>query len=857
MKRIVLNILLVSLFIQVNGQVNLEKELQKKLQGKTNFQEIKHLTLDYLNNQTIKKSNEKAARQQNKNLKHLNRKFWIDEFYIGQDGKYPNRAQIDYEAVTKLNKESNKKSNVAQSNPWILEGPIDIVNNIDGLGDRFDGIGRMDHIAFHPTNSNIMWAGSPVGGLFKTTNQGTSWFPLTTYLPALGVAGIVVHPNNANIIYVISGDTNSGDGNNFGLSNQGVFKTTDGGSTWAPVGLVGSRLRDVIIHPTNPSILLVAADNGIWRTSNSGATWTRVFSSHFITDIEFKKGSPSVVFAVSNDNYFRSTNTGASFSEITISGLTNAGGNRMVIGTTKDNPNRIYLFSGPTIDDNGDGDPDRFQGFYSSNNGGASFSLVTQTPVLFIQRAGRDVLQSGYDIAIAINPNDQNDIYVGGLVVWNSKNGGVTWTQVSRYYNAQLDYMHPDMHDLEFNPVTNSLFVANDGGIYKQSDTDDDDWFDLFYGLSAATFYKFEWEDDGGDIWGGTQDNGVLVQDSGSDFFHYTGGDGYDVMTDHPYLVDNGESNDVFWSVNKSIGTDGLGSDRSVPGNTEFFANLAMSPVDEDDIYAGYSHGLYYSTNSGSDWSQISSLPANWCISTCRSNVNIVYYAGHNNAWGTRLSKRNGSSNSGITTALVNAGYSTNLKITDIDVSRTDHNKMYVSIGGTNANSKVFFTNNGGISFNNLTHDLPNVPIFCVKTDELTGIYAGTSIGVYYLPFGSNHWQPFYNGLPNVAVTEIELAPGVPPYNKVYASTYGRGIWSTDTYDNCVNSLTKTGNVQGQQFFEAGTLLTSTQVLSGGQYTELKLNSGNRIRLLPGFHAPTGHYMKTYLEGCGGDVLDN
>jgi len=210
-----------------------------------------------------------------------------------------------------------------------------------------------------------------------------------------------------------------------------------------------------------------------------------------------------------------------------------------------------------------------------------------------------------------------------------------------------------------------------------------------------------------------------------------------------------------------------------------------------------------------------------------------------------------------LTSNLVAAGYNISVPITGIDVSRTNHNLFYVSTGGTSEDSKVFVSSNGGSSFTNLSYDLPNVPVFCVKTDEEGGIYAGTSIGVYYLPFGSVNWQPFYNGLPTVPVTEIELGPGNPPYNKVYACTFGRGIWITDTYDSCFAYLTKTGDVYGQEFYEASIELSSTQILKGGGSTELELNSGNRIKLKPGFHAPSGYFMKTYLEGCDGDVIGN
>ncbi len=874
MKKIILLLLLGLLSTTIWSQIDLDDELQKKLKGKTNFQEIKQISLDHYNQLsiTVNPSDKSQTKHVNKQLKHLNRKFWIDEFYLNADGTPGNRAKIDYDAVVKL-KVQDKNLKSAQPNPWVLEGPLNITTSSLGV---VDGIGRFDHIAFHPTDANIMWAGSPLGGLFKTVNGGSSWVPLTSYLPSLGVAGIAINPNNPNIIYVMSGSTNDGpvffSSTNYGQGNNGVFKSSDGGMTWSQSGLNGRIGRDILIHPSNPNIILAATGSGVYRSTNAGASWTQSNLLGDVRDIKYKPGNPNVVYAVRVNRFFKSTDGGLNFSEKTNAELNAVPNGRIVIGTTIDNPNRVYLFSGPNIDDNNDGEPDRFKGFFSSGNSGESFTRITQTPVLFSSTQGVDVPndQSGYDIAIAVNPLNENEIFVGGLVVWRSINGGFSWSQVSAYwdYAFQANYMHPDIHELSYNPLTNQLFCANDGGIYRR-DVSSFDWIPFYNGLSAATFYQFEIEDDNGKLWGGAQDNGIMVQSSGATFFNYNGGDGFDVMTDHPYDVDDGNGDDIYYTVNRSVCVDKIFNNctRSVDGNQEFFGKLAMSPADEDEIYVGYSHGLFFSDNNGIDWEEVAFGPANWCITSCRNRDKLIYFAG-NNGSGQRLSRWDGAFGlpgieTNLTNNLVSAGYNSNLKITDIDVSRNDFTKFYVSVGGIDSDSKVFFTNNGGNTFNNLTHDLPNVPIFCVKTDETNGVYAGTSIGIYYLPFGSSNWQPFYNGLPNVAVTEIELASsdpdnlGVPPFTKVYASTFGRGIWSADTYNSCANFLSKTGNVQGQQFYEAGTQLTSTQVLSGGQYTELKLNAGNRVRLLPGFHAPTGHYMKTYLEGCEGDVLSN
>lgn len=853
--RKVISMLMLFSFFTSSAQKRIDNVLAKKLENANTFYDFKETTLNHFHDELKNLRSEDTIKRYKieKQLKHWNRKFWIDQFYTNSEGKVVDSKELNYNAVLKFQKNKPTNKNF-QPSSWTLHGP----NNLN----NYDGIGRIDHIAFHPTNVNIMWAGSPLGGLFKTISAGAVWFPLATDLPLSGVAGIAVNPQNPDIIYVLSGSSNDGVdffGKPYGAPSAGIFKTMDGGITWSSIATLTTG-RDIVIDPINPNILLVATSGGIYRSNDAGLNWNLTSpNTDLYFDLEFQPGNPNVVYAVTNNRFYKSINNGSSFVETNISGLSGGIGNRMVIGTTSDNPNRVYLFSGPTIDDDNDDEPDRFQGFYTSNDGGNSFSLVTQTPVLFASYAGVNALhdQSGYNIAIEVNPLNENEIYVGGLVVWHSDDGGATWNQISKYWAIQADYMHPDVHDLQINPLNNKMYVGNDGGVYRQDNFDD--WVGLFSGLSVATFYKFEIEDDNGKVWGGTQDNGILVEDSGSTYFEYAGGDGYDVMTDHPYLVANGESDDVFYVINKSICKDRIGNNCTIglDDNEEFFANLAMSPIDEEKIYAGYNYGLFRSNNAGGSWDTLTNKAANWAVSTCLSNDDIVYFSGtHGNFPNSKFNKFTSPNViDDFTSNLISAGYISGLMISDIDVSRTNHNVVFISVAGTSSSSKVFKTTNGGTTWQNLSFNLPNVPMFSIKSDENGGIYVGTSIGVYYLPNNQSVWMPFYNDLPPVPITEIELSPGLPPFNKVYVSTFGRGIWYTDTYlSNCYNYLSKTGSAVGRKYYEANIQLSSTQKLKGGISTKVIMNSGNRIKLLPGFHATSGNYLKTYLLGCGASI---
>jgi hypothetical protein len=835
------------------AQIAPDAELTNKLRGKTKFSDIKQTVNNHLYAKLDALSPADSAEKKsiNRQLKMWNRKFWISENYTNTGGEVVNAAELNYNAYLQLNNQRTNQSE-SQLQPWVLAGPY----NSD------DGIGRFDKLVFHPTNPDIIFGGSTHGGLFRTTNGGDDWFPVSQFLSSLGISGIAVNPVNPDIIYVLTGDGNSSNGSFvnqylYRSASLGVFKTYDGGISWFPTSILAPistsyQGMDLIIDPNNPETLIAATSVGIYRTTNGGNAWNLVGSTgtNNIWDLKFKPGDPNTVYAAGNNSFWRSIDNGANFTAININGL--AGANRISIGVTPNNPNRVVLLAGPGSMAGG-----TFQGIFSSANSGQNFSLLTQTPDVFsntIGSGGSD--QSIYDHCIAISPTNENDIFVGGLCVWSSGDGGFNWLQVSAYRpNGNplgVDYMHPDIHAVSFNPLNNNLYCANDGGIYLLSGSD---WVPVFNGATTSQFYHFERENDEGWIWGGTQDNGILVRSGGGTFFNFAGGDGYDVMTDHDYLVDDGNDNDIYFSVNQKIYKDIISGFREMtpPGSQGFFANLAMSPTLQATIYAGYSNATYMCTNANDDllgfddWTNLGNVPGNWCISTCPSNADILYVAGTNQISRLQLP----ATWTNLTASLVSAGYNSNLKITDIDVHPDNDNIVYVSTGGNTANAKVFRTLNGGATWENLAFNLPNVPVFSVKRDNNNGVYAGTSIGVFYKRNLINYWEPFSNNLPPVPVTEIELWPAA---NEVWVSTFGRGLWVTTAYNNCTIDLPLTGYVAGNHYSEASNSITSSQSIGGGEGTFVKYNTGNQIKLVPGFKVYYGSRFKTFTTGCGGQV---
>ncbi|MBL0359155.1 MAG: hypothetical protein IPP72_20840 [Chitinophagaceae bacterium] len=558
MKKILLFFLVTALYaFSSQAQMKPDSALDNKLRNMVNFYDIKRTVLSHFDEQIsrLPPSDSNSIKKVNRQIKMWNRKLWQMEYYTNREGKVQDPNQVNYAAYRQSEQSRGMNSPLAQQQDWILQGPYNSDN----------GIGRFDKIAFHPTDANTIFAGSAFGGLFKTPNGGATWYPVSAYLPSLGVAGIAIHPANPGIIYILSGDANIG--NPYPSNSLGVFKTYDGGANWYRTGLLSNQpfqAGELIMDPSNPEILLAATTIGIFRTTNGGDTWTSSIAGNF-TDIKFKPGNTGTVYAAGPNYFMVSTNNGTSFTNVNINGI--AGATRIAIGVTPANPQKVVLLAGPVMSGGGS-----FQGIYISTQSGQNFTLATQTPNIFYSYIGNAVTndQSGYDIAICISPVNENEIFTGGLSCWKSTNGGFAWSQVSAYWPGDDPYMHPDIHDIKINPLNNAVYCANDGGIYHYTSTS---WTPLFNGACTSQFYHFERENDEGDIWGGTQDNGMQEQDGGGNYYMYATGDGFDEMTDHEYLVADGESDDIYFSVNQKVRKDVLGgtADITPAGSNGFF----------------------------------------------------------------------------------------------------------------------------------------------------------------------------------------------------------------------------------------------------------------------------------------------
>ena len=699
--------------------------------------------------------------ERSKGYKVFRRLEWFMEPRVYPTGERPDpaiyaRAVKDLAAMERV---QGVKSNAN----WQPLGPYSWTTWASGYN---PGNGRVNCITVDPVDQNIVYAGSPAGGLWKSTDSGQTWNALFTDQPTLGVSGIAVDFSNNQIIYCATGD---GDGTD--TYSMGVIKSTDGGATWNATGLnwqttAARTTRMLRMHPNDPLILFCATSNGLWKTEDGGGVWAKVAEGSF-HDVELKPDDPGIVFAC-GDQFFRSLDGGSTFSLVTTGLPLATQVNRMRIAVSPNDPFKVYLLCGSEVDGG-------FFGLYRSTDGGSSFILRSSAPNIFgYDNTGADSGgQSGYDLALAVDPTNSNTVWAGGVNVWKSTNGGTNWTNQSEwYFTGALPYTHADIHSLDV--YNGNLWCGSDGGVFRSANGGTD-WTDRSNGLQITQFYRLGGSElDPGLVIAGAQDNGMNVLSNG-DWAHVLGADGMEGA------VDPENPNRLYGEYQNG------GISRSDDGGQNFFnitngisetgAWVTPFVVDQQQpnvLIAGFNN-LWRSEDNGNSWVQWSFLNTTRtarAVAIAPSNSGVVYFS--NTAWMRR------TLNNGASFELASTGLPDNA-ISSIAVDPADAQHLFVALSGYGEGQKVFESINAGNSWSNISGNLPNVPantiVYQTGTDD--GLYVGTDIGVFYKDNSLSNWQPFSQALPKVIVNELEInyASG-----KLRAATYGRGLWETDLF---------------------------------------------------------------------------
>ncbi len=766
---------------------------------------------------------------------------YINKNRLTPDGKITNHTLKNWKAWQQyLNtnpKYKSPKGAGVTNGTWYSLGPTSYTIGNHGYG---PGMGRVNCIAFHPTDPNTFYIGTPAGGLWKTSNGGSSWMNLCNGMPVIGISGIAIHHTNPNIIYILTGDGDGGD-----TYSIGVLVTHDGGASWSNTGLAFSVTNQIQgfklkMHPYNYYILFAVTDKGIYKTTDAGISWNKVLNENNCTDIEFKPGSPNIMYASSGDYFYKSYDTGTTWTQITSG--TPGFYIRMEIAVTPDNPDYVYLVCGPARYDT------TFVGVYRSTNSGNDFNLAFNYPnILSAKSNGLDTDdQSDYDLDICVSNTDYSKLMIGGINTWVSNNFGNNWT-ITSYWRLpnNIGYTHADIHALEINPLNNTLYCGSDGGIFKSTNFGYT-WTDLSFGLSISQFYRIAGYDLNQNlIIGGTQDNGTNKWSGGTSMLHVLGADGMDCMIDptNPdiqyYCAQNGGLHKTLDGGNYVFG---IKPDSTFNVTGSWITDIIMDPNNSSIIYAGYSN-IMKSYNGGNTWTKQSVAGMALAIGT--DNSFRVYSAGGK--------KVNRSDNGGISWVTKTFPIST-ASINSIAVNPNNSLEIFVTSTFFDDGEKVYRSVDGGTSWTNISGSLPNVIMNCIAYENTNGnpddaIYIGTDVGVFYRNNTLGDWVPFSNWLPTVPVFDLEINENT---GIITAGTYGRGLWRSPTYGNCMNHYTLSGTgPSGASYYQASDYINSSRQYTQGVGQKAIYKAGNAIRLTQGFRVSNSSKFRAYKGPCG------
>lgn len=738
-----------------------------------------------------------------------------------------NQSSEFFAEMKKIQSEKNKANKGASA--WVPFGPSELPPSVDDITSH--GMGRINCIAFHPTDSATIFVGVAQGGVWKTTNSGQSWTPLTDQLPIIRISDIAIDPNNTNTMYISVGDyaylgvSLKSDGRkrhtHYGV---GVYKTTDGGLTWTETGLNSSLsdldeslIRRVFVNPANSSHVVAAGISGIWKSYDAGQTWTKKNSS-IIWDIEENPKNANTIYASTGfiatlnegtAGILRSRDFGETWTPLTT-GIPSTTAQRVELAISPLDTN--YVFAITCGLDRG------LEGFYRSTNAGNTwtkqYSGSTGLNLLGWDNSQGGGGQGTYDLAIVPDANDVNKVYVGGINMWGTDDGGLTWDGMSYWLPYYGEYLHADQHQFKYNPLNNAYYVANDGGLYRTDNPVIGSWDDamidpnykwptrwrfLGSGMQITSFYRLGLRENFGDVIAGAQDNSTYYRTNNA-WVNMIGGDGMECIL-HPtdadilygsaqygYLVQSFDGGESFNSLDVTPFEDG-----------EWTTPFKLDKNIPEIIYAGYEN-MHISDDEGLSFFPISSFPtmnngAGAPISAfdfSENDPNYIYVAKRIVHQRNEPMKFYVTTDGGMNWENRTSGLPDSLYCTYISVSKTNPQLAWACFSGFASGVKVFKTENAGQSWTNISANLPNIPVNTIVHDPNSNknvIYIGTDAGVYYTYDGANTWTLYSNLLPNVIVSELEIHTDS---NKLFAATFGRGIWMTDLVD--LNGVGKNNN---------------------------------------------------------------
>jgi photosystem II stability/assembly factor-like uncharacterized protein len=714
-----------------------------------------------------------------------------DWFYMQRAYPYDTISNEKYMAAIAVAHKMNQQLALRKSSisvpVWTQAGPTNIP-------------GRITDIAVNPSDHASIFAAGAAGGLFKSTDSGKTWTSIFDDGGNLSVGAVAIDPVDPNIMFLGTGEANPAYDT---YEGTGVYKSTNGGVTWSYAGLPNSyRIGRIIVDPNTHTRVFVAVggkhfgggnpDRGVYRSEDGGNTWQNVLYVSDTTGCIDLALSGNYVFAAMwervryvdqptrlsgmTSGIYRSANNGNSWVSL-------AGG----LPAPADTIGRIGLSIDPisntlyAIYSDGIGN---FIGLYKSTDMGDTWTRTNDAPLVDNQVFG-SWAGGWYFGQVRTVPGNPNIVFVLGLDVWKSLDGGASW-----FWSSYP--MHADHHAMWIDPSNpNFAYAGCDGGVYCS--LDGGNFWTLRDNQPSTQFYAISIDPTNpARLYGGAQDNGTMRTLTGNlnDWDHIYGGDGFYVIVDptnpdiiyaesqYGYLgksLDGGLS----WYYGMLNGMD-YGGERH-----DWSTPIIMDPSDPQTLYYG-SNFLYKTTDGANNWNVISpdltdgphprgGFGTISTIAVSPSNPQVIYVGTDDgNVWVTQ--------NGGTNWTQIDAGLPGRW-ITRVAVDSRHANIAYVTLSGYLSGSSmphVFRSTNYGLasSWINISNLLPDAAVNDIIPDPVDSLrlYIGTDYGVYYTTDLGTSWTPLGTGMPIIPVHDLAYHPGA---RKLVAGTHGRSMFAT------------------------------------------------------------------------------
>ena len=699
------------------------------------------------------------------------------------------------------------------------------------------GAGTVNKILIDPTDTNKMYS-SVTGGIYKSLDAGLNWAIIHNNA-TIGY-DVEFKPGDTNTIYATGNEffISTDGGVNFETPNALIQWTQEyvtGSNNWTTTGsnqdnsvtartgngmgfcYVGD-FSSPITNLVTPSLDLLGASSPIlnfyytnvnwegdidtlrvlYKTSTAGnwtelasynteaSTWTNVIlnlpnaSSDYYIAFE---GTANFGRGLTLDDVsVQDANLGTVFQDgFEVTSNSFSGGPKM-IGVTADDPSVVYVLEAS----NG-----VFSGFHKSTDSGNAFTKLDHTGKNYFgysSFADDNSGQAPRDMDIVVNPQNAMDVHIAGVLSWRSTDGGANFSITSQWIpeNAEFEeigYCHADIDIMEYvgNDIDGyKLYVGSDGGVFVADNplnVSSSYYRDLTPGLGIRQFYKIGIsQTDPVVVSGGSQDNGTSVLGSDGIWKDWLGADGMETF------VDKNDSNILYGTIyngilyksfTEGVSRNGIDSPEGKSGN--WITPFEQDPILQNVIYTGYDE-VYKSDNGGNDWVSISQ--------NFGGNLNHLKIAPSSSFH--MYASRGGDLYKTVFAGIVNdweqlSGFSGS--INSIAIHPTDPDKIAIA---TTSADKVYVSADGGDTWSSYLFNLPNFSARALVwgINDNDGLYLGMNYGVFYIDNTFTEWQPFSNNLPNVIISELEINTA---NNKIYAGTYGRGLWSSNVFDETLS----------------------------------------------------------------------